>query len=293
MRLFDFPEYITMISRETYPDLSQPWRRAMTQRSLVFLWCAFFLGALAPETFGEAKQIETTFVRNEVARGKNLLATNDAGKILDDPYLVSAMYYSDLFFLKMRRKTSVYAPHDEVVLDLAALVTPAIRGKYIAQLRTLAGSMSTENLTSPLDHYETIARNCRSCHHDAIDLFTEEGSMVRSMSSGIVVLAERGWRPDRQFTVVSPKGGNEVIVFDPVKERFYRYCHLGSISVKVRDIIHAGQAIGTVGHSGTNASLPNHGRHLHLEINQYDPPIGANRSVMRRQLFHELERIHR
>jgi len=265
----------------------------MTQRSLVFLWCAFFIGALAPETFGKAEQLETTFVRNEVARGKNLLAANDARKILDDPYLVSAMYYSDLFFLKIRQKTSVCAPQDELMLDLAALITPAVREKYIAKLRTLANGVSGEDLVLPLDHYEKIARNCRSCHRDAIDLFTEEGSTVRSMSSGIVVLAEGGWRPDRQLTVASPKGGNEVIVFDPTKERFYRYCHLGSISVKVRDVIHAGQAIGTVGHSGTNASLPHRGRHLHLEINRYDPPTRVNRSMTRQQLFRELEHIHR
>ena len=256
-----------------------------------FFTCALLFGALAPKISGKTIPSEANFVRNEVARGKNLLAENDIGKVLNDPYLVSALYYSDSFRTKIRTRKDIRDPQDDVMLGLMNFVTSAARRKYIAELRSLANGPSDKNMVLPLDHYKQIVKNCRSCHPDAVDLFTEEGFPVKTMSSGIVVLVEGTWQPNNPLATTSPRGGNEVIIFDPVQQRFYRYCHLGSVTVKVRDAVRVGQTIGTVGHTGLNASLPGHGKHLHLEINQYDPRTGKDRSLMRPQLIHELERV--
>ncbi len=264
----------------------------MLQKMLVFFWCAFLCGTLFSALSETTQPSETKFVQNEIARGSNLLANNDIGKILDDPYLASAMYYSNSFFSNIRRRTNM-RDQDKVIIDLAPLITSTARERYIAELRAFPENAPTRNLVLPVDRYKKISRNCRSCHPDAVDLFTEEGSTVRSMSSGIVVLAEGGWQPDQPLTASSPRGGNEIIIFDPTTNRFYRYCHLGSISVSVRNIVRPGQTIGTVGHTGINASLPKHGQHLHLEINQYDRKTGTNRSIPRRELVRELGQIRK
>jgi murein DD-endopeptidase MepM/ murein hydrolase activator NlpD len=58
-------------------------------------------------------------------------------------------------------------------------------------------------------------------------------------------------------------------VFDPDHDRFYRYCHMSTVQVSAGDLVAAGQTVGSVGHSGLNASQPGHGRHLHFETNEY------------------------
>ena len=75
--------------------------------------------------------------------------------------------------------------------------------------------------------------------------------------------------PGEPFSTTSQKGGNSVIVFDPDADRFLRYAHLEDVSVYAGDLVGAGDRIGTVGHTGLNASRPKHGRHLHFEINEF------------------------
>jgi nucleoside-diphosphate-sugar epimerase len=60
-----------------------------------------------------------------------------------------------------------------------------------------------------------------------------------------------------------------VIVFDPDRDRFYRYCHLSYVKMSSGDLVAAGERLGDVGHSGLNASQAGHGRHLHFETNEY------------------------
>jgi hypothetical protein len=263
------------------------------KRLFFFFWCAVLLGAPIPKKVRKTNQSEAAFVQNEIMRGSDLLMAKDAEKILGDPYLASMMYYSEPFLEKVRQGKIRIRPQDNVMLGLAPFITPAVRKRYITELCARPHESLNNDLVPPLDHYVPLVPNCRSCHPDAIDLFTEEGSAVKSMTAGIVVLAEEGWQPRRPFAVTSPEGGNEVIVFDPGQERFYRYCHLRSISVKTRDIVRAGQVIGVVGHTGISASLPDHGKHLHLEINQYDQRTGTNRPFTRSQLIRELERLQK
>jgi murein DD-endopeptidase MepM/ murein hydrolase activator NlpD len=250
----------------------------------------------------EPDQRTLEFMREEIERAKSTLASSDPDQILDDPYQVSALYYSDSFFAKLQEGTSrkksksAPTPQDEIVLAIKPLLLPEIENHYLGQLRELFADATDggegEVIVAPLDNYEF--RKCSSrCHDDAIDLFTAEGSLVRTMASGVVVLAEDGWQPNRPLATVSQKGGNEVIVFNPETNRFYRYCHLDTVFVQTRDIIPAGMAIGTVGHSGKNASLKGHGQHLHLEINLYDPSTRSRSSVSRKALTQLLKKIKR
>jgi murein DD-endopeptidase MepM/ murein hydrolase activator NlpD len=103
-----------------------------------------------------------------------------------------------------------------------------------------------------------------------------------------VVLADHDWRSDDLFSTTSRKGGNAVILFDPDHDRFYRYCHLSAVEVHPGDIVAAGQDIGRVGHSGLNASMPGHGRHLHFEMNSYrDGHVSASDSRQLRALLRQ------
>jgi murein DD-endopeptidase MepM/ murein hydrolase activator NlpD len=42
------------------------------------------------------------------------------------------------------------------------------------------------------------------------------------------------------------------------------------VDVAAGTTVEAGQQIGTVGHTGFNASRKGHGRHLHFEVNEFD-----------------------
>ncbi|MEO8660349.1 MAG: peptidoglycan DD-metalloendopeptidase family protein, partial [Bryobacteraceae bacterium] len=88
--------------------------------------------------------------------------------------------------------------------------------------------------------------------------------------AGVVIVAESGWTEADPFSTSSRLGGNSVIVVNPVIHRMYRYCHLESVLVSAGELLRSGQTIGTVGHSGINASRPRHGGHLHFEVNEYD-----------------------
>ena len=66
------------------------------------------------------------------------------------------------------------------------------------------------------------------------------------------------------------KGGNTVVVYSPHEQCFYRYCHLETVECRAGQMVKSGEKIGTVGHTGLNASMPGHGRHLHLERNSFN-----------------------
>ena len=120
---------------------------------------------------------------------------------------------------------------------------------------------------APVDYSASSAG--RRTHQYAVDLFAPEGASVRAVSRGVVVLADRDWSRANLFSTTSRKGGNAVIVFDPDHDRFYRYCHMGTVLVSAGELVAAGQIVGNVGHSGLNASQAGHGRHLHFETNEY------------------------
>ena len=264
----------------------------MVRAIAVFLSCVLLFGEAA---FGSSikkirnSAVTAALVAQEIKKGKRIIESGKTRDILHDPYLISALYYSNNFFARIRRHSNAHSPQNRIMLGLAPLITSDFREEYLAQLEELSSAETGKSVT-PLDSYH-LGECLRRCHKDAIDLFTEEGSTVRSITWGIVVLGEEGWRSSHPFATTSRKGGNEVIIFSPATKEFYRYCHLGDISVHDGNIVRAGDAIGTVGHTGLNASRKNHGKHLHLEINKYDSFTHAISPRSARELNEFLESL--
>lgn len=201
---------------------------------------------------------------------KGILRNKKYEKFIDNPYIVSTLYYSADYLHKIRNKNEKN-PQENIINEISESITPEIRMGYMEmlqeKLQPYVNGLSRKQ-TSPIENFE-IGSNIEENHHDAIDLFTKEGSPIFSMTSGIVVLAEDGWKENQNLSTSSQKGGNTIIIYNAFKNEFYRYAHLENVWTKVGDIIESGKIIGLVGHTGENASKPGHGNHLHLEINYY------------------------
>jgi murein DD-endopeptidase MepM/ murein hydrolase activator NlpD len=219
-------------------------------------------------------------VASEVAKARQILNDLSAENFLDSPYLVSALYYHDGFLSEFPVDRSTAAPERRIVGQISSELSPEQKARFIRLLHEVwerSGAGAQARPTEPVDYSKCCGR-----HGYAVDLFAPEGTAVRAVSRGIVVLADRDWRSDDLFSTTSRKGGNAVILFDPDHDRFYRYCHLSAVEVHPGTVVAVGETIGRVGHSGLNASLPGHGRHLHFEANAYRD--GHIRALDSRQL---------
>ena len=84
-----------------------------------------------------------------------------------------------------------------------------------------------------------------------------------AMVSGVIIAVKGDWKPG-DFG----RGGNYVKLFDPQSEAIFYYSHLDSVSVKVGDIVNAGDKIGYVGRTGRKAV---HGKtHIHVAYYKID-----------------------
>lgn len=234
-------------------------------------------------------------VAEQLSRGRRILENLGEENLFESPYVVSAVYYHDGFLENFPSGREDADPGRRILAGLIQLLDTEHKTLYIDCLRRLwtgAGFTSrAAALVAPVADGTPGHRRRRSTHKHALDLFAPEGSAVRTATDGIVVLAEGGWSADDPLSTSSRRGGNAVIIFDPWQERFYRYCHLESVAVAAGQQVQAGAVIGAVGHTGLNASVPGHGRHLHFEINQYDGSsvraLDAKR--LRRILEHALD----
>jgi murein DD-endopeptidase MepM/ murein hydrolase activator NlpD len=209
-------------------------------------------------------------VASEVERAKRILESLNTENLLSSPYLVSAIYYHDGFLSGFPADRTSAAPERRIIAQIADLLTRDGKAHFVGLLHDLwARSGATVPRGSAPPVVWSASGGGRRSHRYAIDLFAPEGAPVRSVSRGIVVLADRDWSPDDLFSTTSRKGGNAVIVFDPDRDRFYRYCHMKTVSVAPGDVVAAGRIVGSVGHTGLNASQPGHGHHLHFEANEY------------------------
>ena len=221
-------------------------------------------------------------VADEVVKARRILQDLTTSNVLASPYLVSAFYYHDGFLNDFPVDRSRAAPERRIIGLIGNLLTPEIKARFV---RLLHEVWSRSGAPGPQRYAEPVAYRAmsgRRSHRYAIDLFAPEGTPVIAVSRGVVVLADRDWSPENLFSTTSRKGGNAVIVFDPDRDRFYRYCHLNSVKTSSGDLVAAGEPLGDVGHSGLNASQAGHGRHLHFETNEYSD--GQVRALSYQQL---------
>jgi len=232
-------------------------------------------------------------VQDEVEDATFLFPNLDGANLLDSPFLVYALYYHDSLLDTFPKDKTDADPTSRVIAQILTGLEPNWKARYISFLRQAFDS-DVEQLSSdcvlPVPMAKGTAprrRRRRATHQNALDLFAPEGTPVRSMTRGVVLLADSAWMEGDPISSASDRGGNAVIVFDPTASRFYRYCHLSAVTVEAGGLVKPGQTIGLVGHTGRNAAQPGHGRHLHFEVNEY------NDGVMRALQASELQALLR
>ncbi len=223
-------------------------------------------------------------VAYEVARAKQILNDPNTNNLLANPWLVSAIYYHDGFLTDFPSERTSAAPERRIIGQISNVLSPEQKARFVRLLHEIwiqSNPVGPAQFIDPVD--SSALAGGRGSHKYAIDMFAAEGTAVHSASRGIAVLADRDWSPDNVFSTSSRKGGNSVIIFDPDDNRFYRYCHLNAVLVTPGQLVAGGQSIGTVGHTGLNASQPGHGGHLHFEVNEYQN--GHVRAISYRELL--------
>lgn len=121
------------------------------------------------------------------------------------------------------------------------------------------------------DYGDTNGQHNRKGGHGALDIRTQGELPLKSISDGVVVA-----------TKIDPngKGGNYIIIKTP-NNKFVKYMHLSSISVKQGQTVKNGEYIGKSGNSGRSANGKAYNHHLHIGISdskgidgqKYDPKI--------------------
>jgi hypothetical protein len=165
---------------------------------------------------------------------------------------------------------------------------------YLAFLKTFGDKLNLDKKSYLFkdNSIGLIPENLRGSHEEALDVFfipenkgrKEIGPEVLAIESGVVIDAASDWETDWQSKLQGknetkklykgggfnkPISGNGVIILTANGELHY-YAHFSSTSVKIGDLINAGNIIGRGGNTGTNAMNTNRGKHVHLEIRKID-----------------------
>ena len=213
-------------------------------------------------------EIETQ-ITEAVSQARRILEDLTTENILSSPHLVSAIYYHDGFLTDYSVDRASADPERRIIGQISNMLSADRKAQFVQLLHQLWAQSDPAGPQRSAEPVVYSAVGGSRTHRYAVDLFAREGSAVRAVSRGIVILADRDWDPVNLFSTTSRKGGNAVIVFDPDHDRFYRYCHMSTVEVASGKLVAAGEIVGSVGHSGLNASQPGHGQHLHFETNQY------------------------
>lgn len=277
----------------------------MNQRWLI---CAFYVGLLlaAPGTprrpvkkappppppdavlVTPSEAIELR-VALEVAKAEEIMAHLSPANAFASGFLVSAIYYHNGFLDGYPAERQDLDPTSRIDALILQAMPPGFKRRYFDLLRSMSMPTGTplKTLLRPVAYEPPPPpgrgrRVVEIAHDDALDMFVDEGTPIASATDGLVVESETGWKAEDPFSTSAIRGGNEVIVFDPVGNRFFRYCHLETVLVVTGQMVDQGDFLGTVGHTGFNAVMPGHGQHLHFEINRVDG--GATRTVSRTEI---------
>jgi len=117
-------------------------------------------------------------------------------------------------------------------------------------------------MIAPIHGYSTEGINLDKNHY-GVDIVSKKGDLIKSAQDGMVV-----------FSGYSKGSGNMIIISHPFNY-FTVYSHCDSLLVDVRDIVHQGDYIATLGATGEIKSGP----HLHFEI-WYNDTIIDPRNVI-------------
>lgn len=229
-------------------------------------------------------------IEKEAKKAARLLETGDTSRFFESPYLIFALYCSDRFLKKLASGGMEYDTAEQIIRRFADKISPEIRERYILMLDKMGGDIPKQELLKTSPPLEKFVYGRGKNHPDALDLFIKEGSPIQAMKTGVVIQVERSWKKDDPFSTASLKGGNSIIIYSPADKAFYRYCHTENVFINQGEQITAGTKIGTVGHSGLNASKPGHGGHLHFEINQYDQRKKTVRPLLEDELRLRIEK---
>ena len=120
----------------------------------------------------------------------------------------------------------------------------------IREIKNLVLNDGASNIMiAPIDGYSTEGINLDKNHY-GVDIVSKKGDLIKSAQDGMVV-----------FSGYSQESGNMIILSHPFNY-FTVYSHCDSLLVEVRDIVHQGDYIATLGTTGEIKSGP----HLHFEI---------------------------
>jgi murein DD-endopeptidase MepM/ murein hydrolase activator NlpD len=96
-------------------------------------------------------------------------------------------------------------------------------------------------------------------NQDCLDDRTRKPVNIISVSDGIVIATESGWKSGSKL-----RGGNYVWVYYPQEELLYYFAHNQTLFVKPGDLVRSGQILATMGKTGVNASKKRSPTHLHF-----------------------------
>lgn len=250
---------------------------------------------LNPHAFVNSFENFDNFIKKNTAEIKTIIEEQNYEKALENPYLVSTLFYSNEYLdkIKSENQSSVSGRISKEILNFLNLdfkkgfieyLTKVFQDKYEGE----NSSHDCHILEEP-----TYAKDLSRAHDYALDLFGKEGSPVSALTSGIVVLAEDGWKKDDEISTSSPRGGNSIIIYNPDQKEFQRYAHLQSLSFDIEPgaIVFAGQQIASLGSTGMVASMKNRGKHVHLEIHELNEEKIGNNRVLATEIMARLMRI--
>jgi len=98
-------------------------------------------------------------------------------------------------------------------------------------------------------------------NQDMLDDKTKKPVETRSISSGMVISINTGWKRKSGL-----RGGNYIYIYDDISNYIFYYAHLNNIFVKTGQLVKAGDIIATLGRSGKNAFPRRSPTHLHLMV---------------------------
>ena len=213
---------------------------------------------------------ETPEMETIIKDASETIEAKEFDKRLMNPYIVSALYYSDKFYTKKSKKDEKTS---QIIHAIKEKIDTQTRNDFFDYLVDKSASMGSKEKSSPMDWKIGFQTNeqIKISHQNAIDIFQDEGNQVKSICSGIVILAESSRDPKNKLSTSTYRWGNTVIIFDPLTNECYRYAHLKDVYVRTGDLIKNGTEIWIIGHTGEKAMQAGHGKHIHLEINKILP----------------------